>query len=301
MKFVCYREFDDPAEPIHPGIALKGKVLPLARLIAVAEAITPRNLDVPIDIFELIAALPRYAEAVKDLSRESRLIDKLWPEVGVVVAAPIPRPNRIFCIGRNYAEHAKETGSEVNEEPIVFLKASSTVIGMGQPIVYPEWAEQVDYEGELAVVIGMPGKDIPEKDAMKHVVGYTLFNDVTERLLQNRDIAKSLPWFRSKSIDTFGPLGPVIVTADEIRDPHKLTIRTEVNGVVKQEAPLSDMVYRVPRLISYLSKYFALEAGDVIATGTPSGIGPLHPGDTVSVSIPEIGTLTNPVVAAAEL
>jgi len=296
MKFICYREFDDPQEPIHPGIVVGGKVLPLARVLSVAEAINPQNLSIPDDLYELIGMLPEFTKIVKSLSA-SKILGQIWQEVGVTLAAPLPRPNRIFGIGRNYADHAKETGADLPlEEPIVFLKASSSVIGSGQPIVIPPWAERVDFEGELAVVIGLAGKDIMREDAMRHVAGYTLINDVTERNYQTRDIAKSLPWFRSKSIDTFGPLGPALVTADEIKDPQNLTLRTEVNGVVKQEANTKDMIHPIDELISFLSHYFALEPGDVIATGTPSGIGSIVDGDIVTITIPEIGSLTNPVM-----
>ena len=298
MKFICYREFDDPEEPIHPGIVIGTKVLPLARVLTVSEAIHPQNLTIPDDLFELIGMLPTFAKVVKDLAA-SKILDQLWQEVGVTLAPPLPRPNRIFGIGRNYVEHTRETGHEPPlDEPIVFLKASTSVIASGQSIVIPSWAERVDFEGELAVVIGLAGKDIPREQAMRHVAGYTLFNDVTERAMQTRDIAKSQPWFRSKSIDTFGPLGPVLVTADEIRDPAKLTLRTEVNDKVVQEASLRDLIHPVEELIAFLSRHFALEPGDVIATGTPPGIGPLAAGDIVRVTVPEIGTLANPVVAA---
>lgn len=300
MKYICYREFDDPAEPIHPGVVVDNRVLPLARVAAVAEAINPKGLAVPDDLFELIALLPQYAQTVKDLLRH-RILDKMWQEVGVTLAAPIPRPNRIFGIGRNYAEHARELGNPVPEEPVAFLKAASSVIASGQSIVYPAWAEQVDFEGELAVVIGTPGKDIAAGDAMRHVAGYTLVNDVTERSLQNRDKARGLPWLRSKSIDTFCPMGPALITADEIKDPHDLELTTEVNGDVRQKANTGEMLHKIPALIAYLSKYFALETGDVIATGTPAGVGPVQPGDTVTVSIREIGALTNTVVAGREL
>ncbi len=300
MKFICYKEFDDPEEPIHPGIVYRNKVLPLARVLAVAEAIHPKGLTVPDSLFEVIGLLSTYAAAVKELERESKVLPLIWQEVGVTLAAPLPRPNRIFGIGRNYTEHAKETGHTVEGEPTVFLKASTSVIASGQNIVYPAFAEQVDFEGELAVVIGLAGSNISEADAYRHVAGYTLLNDVTERIMQRRDQAKSLPWFRSKSIDTFGPMGPALITADEIKDPHNLEIVTEVNGDVKQKASTGEMVFKIPQIISYLSKLFALEPGDVIATGTPSGIGPLKPGDTVTITIPEIGTLSNQVIAAVE-
>src|SRR5579862_6035615 len=128
MKFICYREFDDPTEPIHPGIVIENRVLPLARVVAVAEAINPKGHAVPDDLYELIGLLPTYVQMVKDLAKDGRLLEKIWQEVGVTLTAPLPRPNRIFCVGRNYAEHAKELGNEVPEEPVIFLKASTSVI-----------------------------------------------------------------------------------------------------------------------------------------------------------------------------
>ena len=299
MRFVCYKEFDDPQEPVRPGLLYKNKTLPLGRVIAVAEAFHPRGLTVPEDLNALIALLPNYTEALQELLR-GKTLDQVWQEAGVLPAAPLPRPNRILAIGRNYAEHAKEQDSEVPDEPIVFQKASSSVIGPGQPIVIPPHIGRVDFEGELVVVIGKTGRNVPEREAMALVAGYTLMNDVTARDEQKRAIARSLPWFLSKSYDTFGPMGPCLVTADEIKDPHDLQITTTVNGEVKQQATTADMIFSIPKLISFLSHQMALEPGDVIPTGTPSGIGPLRPGDTVEVHIPEIGTLTNPVIGEDE-
>jgi 2-keto-4-pentenoate hydratase/2-oxohepta-3-ene-1,7-dioic acid hydratase in catechol pathway len=297
MKFVCYREFDDPEEPIHPGMLIENKVLPLARVLSVAEAFHPQHLELPEDLFELIGQLGAISKRIEELERQ-RVLGKIWQEIGVSLTAPLPRPNRIFGIGRNYADHAKEMGSDAPSEPIVFLKASTSVIASGKSIEIPAWAERVDFEGELAVVIGLPGKDIPKETALSHVAGYTIFNDVTERNIQKRDTARGLPWFRAKSLDTFGPLGPILVTPDEIKDPQKLRIRTEVNGELKQDANTSDMIFTIAELIAFLSHYFTLEAGDVIATGTPAGIGQIKAGDTVSVAIEGIGVLTNPVIEA---
>lgn len=299
MKFVYYKEFDDPQEPTFPGLMYQGKTLPLARVLAVAEAFHPRGLSIPGDPNLLVAALPAYAAVVKELEK-SRTLDLIWQEAGVTLAAPLPRPNRILAIGRNYAEHAKELGNDAPTEPIVFQKASSSVIASGSPIVLPPHVGRVDFEGELAVVLGKGGKNIPESEALSLVAGYTLFNDVTARDEQKRAQARSLPWFLSKSYDTFGPMGPCLVTADEIPDPHNLTLTLSVNGEIKQQANTGDMIFSLPRLIAYLSQHLALEPGDVIATGTPPGVGPLHAGDTVEVRIPEIGTLTNPVIGEDE-
>ncbi len=295
MKFVCYKEFDDPLEPTFPGLIYKGKTLPLARVVAVAEAFHPRGLQAPDDLNALIGLLPSIAAAVKDLEKK-KVLDLIWQEVGVTIVAPLPRPNRILAIGRNYADHAKELGNDVPDTPIVFLKPSTAVISSGENIVLPTGKGKIEHEGELAVVIGKGGKHVPEDEALGLVAGYTLCNDVTARDQQKRDFAKGLPWFLSKGYDTFAPLGPCLVTPDEIKDPQDLEITVKVNGEVRQKANTSLMIFSIAKLISYLSDQFALEPGDVIITGSPSGIGPLVSGDVVEVSIPEIGTLSNPVV-----
>lgn len=296
MKFVCYKEYDDPEEPTFPGILYKGKTLPFARVAAVADAIHPRALVVPEDLNQLIAALNQFTPLIKELERV-KIMDQIWQEVGVTLVAPLPRPNRIFGIGRNYADHASELGNAVPDEPIVFNKTENTVIGPDRPIVIPANAGRIDFEGELAVVIGRPGKHITEADAMSHVAGYTLFNDVTARDEQKRLQARSLPWYLAKNYDTFGPMGPCLVTADEIKNPAALEITTRVNDQVRQQGKLSDLLFSIPKLIAYISSRIALEPGDVIATGTPPGVGPIVPGDVVEVEIPEIGTLSNPVAA----
>lgn len=235
-------------------------------------------------------------EAAAMLGQYGRLDDFALPEDARLLA-PLPRPNRILAIGRNYAEHAKESGAAVFEEPIVFLKASTSVIGPEAAIVVPEWVGRVDYEGELLVALGRGGKNVSEEAAMALVAGYTIFNDVTARALQRADQERKHPWFRSKSMDTFGPMGPHLVTANEVADPHNVRLSLSINGQVKQDDTTAAMVYRIPTLIAFLSRYFALEAGDVIATGTPSGIGPLVPGDVCDVTVEGLGTLRNPVVA----
>lgn len=235
-------------------------------------------------------------EAQRVLGVETDLTKYDFP-ADTPLVCPFLRPNRVIAIGRNYGEHAKELGNAVPEEPIVFLKASNCVIGPNDAIEIPDWVGRVDYEAELLVVIGKGGKNIPEADAMKHVAAYSAFNDVTAREKQRAAQEKKQPWFLAKSMDTSGPLGPYLVTADEIPDPHNLKISLTVNGETKQSDTTGSMIYSIPFLISYLSKWFRLEMGDVIATGTPSGVGPLHPGDTVEVTIEGIGTLRNPVVA----
>jgi 2-keto-4-pentenoate hydratase/2-oxohepta-3-ene-1,7-dioic acid hydratase in catechol pathway len=198
-------------------------------------------------------------------------------------------PTKIVCVGRNYAEHARETGSTPPAEPLLFFKPPSAVIGPGDDIVYPRQSKRVDYEGELAVVIGRRCRDVAADRAHEYVRGLTAFNDVTARDLQKTDDQ----WARAKGFDTFAAIGPCIVAG---LDPSALRIRTTLNGEVKQDAPTSDMLVDVWSLIAYASAAFTLEPGDVVATGTPSGIGPMQPGDEVTVEIEGIGKLTNRVV-----
>ncbi|MBC7808830.1 MAG: fumarylacetoacetate hydrolase family protein [Akkermansiaceae bacterium] len=237
------------------------------------------------------------SNAVASLTMSGSAEEAVVPSAARLLA-PLPRPNRVLAIGRNYAEHAKEQGASVSEEPIVFLKASQSVIAHDDPIRIPEGIGRVDYEAELMVVLGSGGRNIAESDAMSHVAGYTAFNDVTARTMQKKAQSSNHPWFLSKSLDTFGPMGPYLVTPDEIPDPHDLRITLTVNGETRQDDTTESMVFRIPFLIAYLSRFFALEAGDVIATGTPSGIGEIVPGDVVSVVVEGVGTLTNPVESA---
>jgi 2-keto-4-pentenoate hydratase/2-oxohepta-3-ene-1,7-dioic acid hydratase in catechol pathway len=222
----------------------------------------------------------------------------------IEMLAPVPRPRKnVFCVGRNYAEHVKETGANtIPEFPVFFTKAVNTVIGPNMAIVKHPVTAQLDYEAELAVVIGRSGCDIDEETALSHVFGYTIVNDVTARDLQKRHNQ----WFKGKSLDRSCPMGPVIVTADEIRDPQSLQVKTWVNGELRQAASTSEMLYSVASLISWLSQGYTLESGDVIATGTPAGVGAgytpgrfLEDGDLVEIEISHIGRLSNRVEAAA--
>ena len=226
--------------------------------------------------------------------------DRLFIPLGAArLLAPIPRPGKIICVGRNYAEHARERGSAVPSQPIYFLKSINTICGPGDPIRLPPNSNQVDYEAELAVVMGRGGKQIPEEKAYEHIAGYLILNDVSARDMQGAD----KQWFRGKSCDTFAPIGPWIVTTEEIPDPHILRISLTLNGQTMQDSNTANMIFKIPYLVSYLSQSLTLEPGDIISTGTPEGIGAgrtppifLKSGDTVSISIEKIGTLTNPVV-----
>lgn len=220
------------------------------------------------------------------------------------VIAPVPRPGKIVAVGRNYREHAAEEGVAVLPDPIVFTKFPSSVVAPEAPITWRADASgQVDYEAELAVVIGTRCRDVAVADALDTVFGYTCLNDVSARDLQVQDGQ----WVRAKSLDTFCPLGPWVVTRDEIPDPMTLAIQCRVNGEVRQAATTGEMVHGVAELIAFCSRYFTLEPGDVIATGTPGGVGLfrdppvfLADGDVVEVEIEGIGTLRNPCVVTSE-
>jgi 2-keto-4-pentenoate hydratase/2-oxohepta-3-ene-1,7-dioic acid hydratase in catechol pathway len=211
-----------------------------------------------------------------------------WPLADVRLLTPF-LPPKIVCIGRNYAEHAAELGNEVPEAPIMFLKPNTAVIGPGAEIKLPPDSSRVDFEAELAVVIGVGGRDIPAERAMTSVLGYTIANDVTARDQQKADGQ----WTRAKGHDTFCPLGPWIETNF---DPSDVAIRTELDGEVKQDSRTSLLLHDVPALIEYISAVMTLRPLDVILTGTPAGVGPMEAGQTVSITIEGLGTLSNPVV-----
>ncbi|NUT54013.1 MAG: fumarylacetoacetate hydrolase family protein [Saccharothrix sp.] len=210
-----------------------------------------------------------------------------WPLADVRLLAPF-LPPKIVAIGRNYAEHAAELGNEVPEQPLMFLKPNTAVIGPNADIKLPAVSERVDFEGELAVVVGVGGRDIPAARARQSILGYTIANDVTARDLQKADGQ----WTRAKGFDTFCPLGPWVETEF---DPSDVAIRTEVDGVVKQDSRTSLLLHGIPELIEFISSVMTLRPLDVILTGTPAGVGPLGAGQTVSVTVEGLGTLTNTV------
>lgn len=215
------------------------------------------------------------------------------------ILSPIARPSKILALGRNYVAHAKELGHPVPTEPVFFSKLSSAVIGPDDPVIYWKALTRVDHEVELAVVIGRQGFRIPKSEALSYVAGYTIVNDVTARDMQAGDLKISNPWTRSKGFDTFCPIGPWIVLPDELSDPSNVDLEMRVNGEVRQKDNTSNMLFDVPTIISYLSKHCTLLPGDVIPTGTPEGVSPVHPGDLMECVIEKIGVLRNRVVAEA--
>jgi 2-keto-4-pentenoate hydratase/2-oxohepta-3-ene-1,7-dioic acid hydratase in catechol pathway len=214
------------------------------------------------------------------------------------MALPIERPSKIVCVGLNYRDHAEEQGAPLPERPILFAKWPNTLIGPGEPIVIPEIASQVDYEAELGVVIGSRVRGVSRENALEAVRGYLCLNDVSARDLQFAD----KQWTRGKSPDTFCPVGPELVPAADVPDPQQLGIRAILNGNVMQDSSTANMVFGVAELIAFISQAITLEPGDLIATGTPAGVGAfrdpavfMHPGDEITIEIDGLGVLTNPV------
>jgi 2-keto-4-pentenoate hydratase/2-oxohepta-3-ene-1,7-dioic acid hydratase in catechol pathway len=201
------------------------------------------------------------------------------------------QPHKIVCVGRNYRDHASELGNDVPTEPLIFLKPPSSIIAPGDEIVHPKQSERVDYEGELGIVIGkLCAKLAADADVKEYIRGYTIVNDVTARDLQKKDSQ----WTRAKGFDTFCPVGPIVT--DEIDPSNGVDLVTELNGEEKQHGNTRDFIFGIPEMIRYISNVMTLEPGDLIATGTPAGVSPMKPGDSVAVTIKGIGTLRNPVV-----
>ncbi|MEJ2250960.1 MAG: fumarylacetoacetate hydrolase family protein [Candidatus Lokiarchaeota archaeon] len=208
----------------------------------------------------------------------------------------------MICLGRNYLDHIKETNAPVPKEPVLFVKTPNCLIKNNDEIVYPRYLyenelyNRVDHEVELAFLIKEKCKHVKKSEAFEKVLGYTIFLDITARKMQKLDRSKNLPWFRSKSFDTFGPIGPTIIPQSEIGDPHSLNIELKLNGEIKQSSNTKHLLFKIPYLIEYISSMFTLEKGDIIATGTPSGISPLTPGDVLEATIEKIGTLRTKVI-----
>ncbi|HXN02081.1 MAG TPA: fumarylacetoacetate hydrolase family protein [Candidatus Dormibacteraeota bacterium] len=297
---------------VEPGASRLGAVCGAAVLDLGRYSHLHEGLRLPTDMLGLLDAGPdawrHAAELCRRFAAELSSHDlNQDAEAGLAFAAdrvrqlaPIPRPRKdVFCLGQNYAAHAAESGSPPPTAPIYFTKPPTTVIGPGEAIPYPQGlTTRLDWEVELGVVIGLGGRDIPEARALDHVFGYTVFNDVSARDLQYR----TSQWFKGKSLDGSCPMGPVIVTADEIPDPQRLCLQLSVNGVAKQDSNTGDMIFSVARIIADLSAGMTLEPGDCISTGTPQGVGDgrkppeyLKRGDVMDAEVERIGLLRNPV------
>lgn len=308
MRIASFRADDGS---VRVGVVRDGELVDLARAATAMNAPEAREApDILRDMISLIAAGPQALERIERLASAAPA-DAIIQLGGAVLLAPIPRPAKnVFCVGRNYAEHAAESLRAIGAQPIVgqarpnfFTKAVTTVIGPYDDFPYDaSVSDKIDWEVELAVIIGEGGRHIKREDALKHVFGYTVLNDISARDLQH---APGLQWFTGKSLDGSCPMGPWIVTADEIPDPSKLRLSLVVNGDVKQVDTTANMIYNVPTLIASLSEILTLEPGDIIATGTPAGVGfsrtpPefLQPDDVMESIIDAIGTMRNRVILA---
>ncbi len=236
-----------------------------------------------------------FAEVIAAVG-EYRSLDDLIIREPFSWQLPVQRPTKILCLGRNYRAHAAELNNTVPEAPMYFAKVPSSLLPHQGSIRIPAGVGRVDHELELALVIGKRGANIPESKAMEHVAGYTIANDVTAREMQREEQKKGKPWTLAKGMDTFCPLGPWLVPAGSVADPHNLTLELKVDGEVRQKGSTADMVYGIPELIAYISRFMTLEPGDLLLTGTPEGVGPILPGNRIEGTIAELGTLENGVV-----
>jgi acylpyruvate hydrolase len=255
----------------------------------------------PADMLELLRGGDELLQLARHVIESAP--SQMWlPLAGTQLVAPVPNPGKIICIGLNYRDHAGEAGLPIPAEPVVFAKLGNTVNGPYSPIPMPSGSEQIDYEGELGVVLGKTCKGVKEADALDYVAGYLAVNDVSARDVQHRNGQ----WVLGKSPDGFAPMGPALVTADEVGDPQQMDLRTRVGDELLQSSNTREMIFPVARLISFISEFVTLEPGDVIATGTPNGVGGartpprwLRAGETVRVEIPGLGALANLMVSPA--
>ncbi|GGC83769.1 hypothetical protein GCM10007216_12980 [Thalassobacillus devorans] len=307
MKLVTVRE----GERHSIGIIKDNQVLHLAAIhhlyVSSDHNEVPAFLsDMKIFIEQSDKSLPYTTELVNfyeniEQKGESGYQDAAIPLAEAEILAPLSQPEKIICVGLNYFDHCRETGMEPPASPVIFSKYTNAIIGDKQAIELPVNSKEVDFEAELAIVIGKEAKHISEEDAEDYIFGYTILNDISARDLQFTDGQ----WIRGKTADTFAPIGPGIVTRDEIRGPHRLDISLTLNGEVMQDSNTSNLIFSIPYIVSFLSQSMTLKPGDVIATGTPPGVGMgrdpkvwLKKGDQLAVTIEKIGTLSNPVMDA---
>ncbi len=297
MQLVSYRRPNSTGVPWRAGVAHDGRVVDVAAIMPTtsSESTTKR----------LLAAGSATLRSVFELAREAHAagssVSGMFEAASVEIGPPVPDPDKILCVGLNYADHAREADLARTEVPVFFAKFRNSLTGPTSPILLPQLSDQIDYEGELAIIIGARCKAASEQEALEYVAGYSIMNDVSARDLQ----LQTSQWMAGKALDTFAPMGPGIVPTSAIPDPQALTLTTRVNGQVVQQASTSTMIFSVAAIVAFLSSLMTLEPGDIIATGTPAGVGfkrtpPLflRDGDVVEVEIEGIGQLRNPVVGA---
>ena len=275
----------------HTGVVKPGVILENGRMINCEAFGQDYN-----EVFFAGDGLSRLREWLSENKDLCPVIDE-----DVVLAAPVARPSKLICIGLNYAGHAAESGAAPPAEPVVFMKATSAIAGPNEDLIIPRDSEKTDWEVELAVVIGRTASYVETSQAMDYVAGYLLHNDYSERAFQ---LERGGQWVKGKSADTFAPLGPLLATRDEIEDPHDLRLWLSLNGEIVQDSRTSDMIFKIPELVSYLSCFMTLLPGDIISTGTPEGVGLgfdppryLRPGDVVELGIDGLGTSRQKVKA----
>jgi 2-keto-4-pentenoate hydratase/2-oxohepta-3-ene-1,7-dioic acid hydratase in catechol pathway len=295
MKLLSFEDSSGPAY----GTFVDKALINLASLVRSYEtAALMKPVLASSDIVEFLAR--GYAESARleellHFLREGSPQQPLAVTSGYRMLAPVPRPPKIIALGRNYALHAQETKAPVPDEPIIFCKSNSSVIGPNGTILIPTDVGRIDHEVELGVIIGKRARQVQAQSAYEYVAGYTIALDITARELQRSDLEKRQPWYRSKNFDTFTPLGPWMATADEIPPPIELDIELSVNGKIRQEANTREMIFDVAATIEFITKYITLEPGDVILMGTPEGIGPIKDGDHIVSRIQKIGEMVNTV------
>jgi len=297
MRLLSFEDFHGSAY----GTFVEETLVNLSGLVEAYEAnVLKKSQAPPSDIVEFLARgyceREKWAE-LSEFLKERGLRKNLAVSSSYRMLAPVPRPPKIIALGRNYALHAQESKMPVPDEPIIFCKSNSSIIGPHGTIMIPTDVGRIDHEVELAVVIGKRAKRVPAQLAYDYVAGYTIALDITARDLQRSDIEKRQPWYRSKNFDTFTPLGPWMVTADEIPPPIHLDIELSVNGTLRQHANTRDMIFDVATTIEFITKYITLEPGDIISMGTPEGIGPINDGDRIVSRIEKIGEMVNTVRA----
>ena len=286
------------------GDGLKLGVKTDTGVIDIAAAGEALGVNVPTSLIEVVEVGPSAIDALQSVIDASAGSDAAasWTldEMGLQYGPAVEDPGKIICVGLNYRRHAAETGMAVPETPVLFSKFLNTIASYGDSVSLPPVAIQYDYEVELGVVIGKPARNVSEAEALDHVLGYVTSNDVSVRDLQTR----TSQWLLGKTLDNFLPVGPYLVTADEVGDPQQLYIKTWVNGDIRQNSNTGDMIFTVAEIISYISRYFTLEPGDLIVTGTPEGVAMgredkpwLKPGDEVVVEVEKLGVLKNVMIA----
>jgi len=274
-----------------------GEIIDLKRISTLEKRSVPCSIDELVSLgFEAESLLRELLSELPDDQKEQVALKK----EDVALKAPVIAPQKIVCLGLNYRDHAEEVGAAVPDEPAIFMKPRTAIVGPEEHVVKPRFVTQLDYEVELAIIIGRKGKNIPSSDAKDYIFGYTVLNDISARGIQFKDGQ----WTRGKSFDTFAPIGPCLTTGEQIGDPNDLRLSTRVNGETRQDSSTRLMIFNVYEIVHHLSRVMTLEPCDIIATGTPAGVAAfmkpepkfLKPGDTVEVEIEKIGTLRNRIV-----